>query len=221
MAKSLKTVVLDFYGLPGSGKTTLSHEIAERLTYSSRIVAEPSYDYDHNLNPICRKLKKLFDSICFGITHFKRFATIVSIVNNYSVLGTGCFSDIINITTKIAMISRYQKKSDYIVFDEGIAQAAISLVINNPEKAGNAFQDICKLLDTPYYIKLVQVECKRDIALDRVLKRKSKDTRVEKMNSKLEMNHFMKQFEKAIKSISEVTTSSSVEHCNCEFLEEL
>lgn len=221
MAESLKTVILDFYGLPGSGKTTLSHEIAEKLSCSHSTIAEPSYDYDHKLNPLCRKLKKFFDSFFFGVTHFKHFAAIVSIVKNNTASGAELFSDIINITTKIAMISRYQKKRDYIVFDEGIAQAAISLMIDNPEKAGNVFQDICKLLDEPYCIKLVRVECKPDVALDRVLKRKTNDTRVEKMNSEIHMYHFMEQFEEAVKSIDEIKASSSVEHCNYGLLEEL
>lgn len=221
MEKNVKTVVLDFYGLPGSGKTTLSHKIAEKLSYSSNTIAEPSYNYDHKLNPLCRKLKKLFDSFCFSITNFKCFVAIVNIVRNNTTLGIGCFSDIINITTKVAMISRYQNKRDYIVFDEGIAQAAISLVIDTPEKASNVFQDICKLLDTPYCIKLVRVDCKRDVALDRVLKRKSNDTRVEKMDNEIEMNRYMEKFEKAVNSINAITVTSSVEHCNYRFLEEL
>ena len=51
------TEFIEFYGLPGSGKSTLSHIVAERLRSEGYAVEEPSYDIDHQ-HPLPKRVKK-------------------------------------------------------------------------------------------------------------------------------------------------------------------
>ena len=177
-----KTVVLDYYGIPGSGKSTTSHALAEKYREEGKSVIEPSYDYDHHGSCITRKLKKISATIQFGMKSPGRFLSVYRLVklNGYTRT-SGLLNQIVNIVTKVSAVEKYNGKVDYIIFDEGLTQAAISLSINSEYPSTGNFKSILDLIPDIPEIKLVQVTLDVHEALKRIELRNSKDTRVEKL----------------------------------------
>lgn len=177
-----KTVILDYYGIPGSGKSTVSHVLSEKYREEGKSVIEPSYIYDHRGSGVTRKLKKISATIQFGMKSPRRFLAVYRLgkLNGYT-LTSGLLNQIVNIVTKIYAIEKYIGKFDYIIFDEGLAQAAISLSVNSEHPSAGNFKSIMDLLPDIPEIKLVQVTLDIHEALKRIEIRNSKDTRVEKL----------------------------------------
>ena len=179
-----KTVVLDYYGIPGSGKSTTSHALAEKYREEGKSVIEPSYNYDHHGSGITRKLRKLAVTILFGVRSPRRFVSVYRLgkLNGYT-LSSGLFNQMVNIITKIYAIEQYNEHYDYIIFDEGLVQAAISLSINSERFCGENLTDLYTLVSELEHFNPMIVVLDIEEALRRIEIRNSKDTRVEALDS--------------------------------------
>lgn len=196
-----RTVILDFYGVPGSGKTTESHEIAKSYRKLGNTVIEPSYQLDHGKSIIVRRIKKIQQLL--SLQKAEKNAIRIIVRNNGYSPGKGEVSQTINIATKLYAVKKYYGSFDYIIFDEGFAQAAVSLSVNSQVPADENLNQILALTDPIPKLQLVYVKLSISEALKRIANRNSRDTRVEAMQTEQAKIALMKQYEKAANQISE------------------
>lgn len=207
MESDLKPVVLDFYGLPGSGKSTISHQFVLEEKKKGKRVVEPTYVLDHKKRPFSRKIYKFITLLILFIFKHHLYSEIKSLVqkNGYTKKN-GMFNQITNIGLKIHFYKKYLNKVDLLVFDEGFAQAAISLSIQEKFSPYDNLQRIIGLLTHRPNICFRYVECNHKTALERIALRHSNDTRIEKLESKEERLLLMKQYLKAVKELNHSVT---------------
>ena len=146
MGNDLKCIIIDFFGLPGCGKSTISHLLAEKIDYKK--VFEPSYISDHYWTVRKRTSVKAMRAIYIALRYNKIFRKIISLIKANEIEGIHTIAcEIINITDKIYSIIKKRKDNCYIVFDEGIAQIAISLSLNQKKGASENYYELLKVIE--------------------------------------------------------------------------
>mgnify|MGYP001787824549 CR=1 FL=1 len=203
-----KTVVLDFFGVPGSGKTTKSHEIAESYRRKGKDVVEPSYNLDHNCSSMVRRIKKLW--MMMVIPKWKKEAIKELVRENEYDSANKALNHVVNIASKIYAIEKHNGKVDYLIFDEGVAQAAISLSVNSTIPANENLERVLSLISSLPEIHLVDTKLNIGEALRRVEKRNSGDTRIEAMKTEQEKEAMMRRYEEASSQIEEMQPVSGI-----------
>lgn len=196
------TIIWDFFGIPGSGKSTASHKSSNEYKELGLKILEPSYELDHNKSKIARKIIKIKYTFFLMLKSPITFLKIYHLTkNNLYTLKNGQLNQIINIAVKIWIIYHYKGKYDYIVFDEGIAQAAISLSVNSHIKASTNLKELLKILSQRINIRFICIDCDLQEALKRIEKRNSRDTRIECLQSKDEKYDLILKYDNAVKEI--------------------
>lgn len=173
---------IEFYGLPGCGKSTISHRLADEFRNNEYIVEEPSYNLDHTFNKTTRQLIKLIKTICFRLHSPSLYSRIKVLVADNGYKGMGAFLQIANIAQKINTYQKIQK-GQVIIWDQGITQAAISLSATGIIPANDNEKKILSLLAPCPYLIRVYIVCDIHTALKRMEGRKTNDSRVEKIKS--------------------------------------
>lgn len=215
MANHIKQpTVLDFFGLPGCGKSTVSHKLAESLRSDGYTVYEPSYNLDHNLSGIKRKLVKLWQYILYFLVHPVRSNEISKLVkdNGYSAFSER-LSQCINIASKFWAVKK--NGFDYILFDEGFCQASISLALKseNPTVAASNYTRIMDIGRNKLEIKPVYLQLDTETALLRLEKRGESNSRVDAEGDPAVRKLLMKRFEENCEALAggDLLTIQSVE----------
>jgi hypothetical protein len=181
---------VEFYGLPGCGKSTISHLVSNKLQKMGYIVYEPSYTLDHLNKPLARKLKKIIATVIYYFINPLNYNRIKMLVKDNGYISKKEYlSQIVNIIPKKLV---YEKsKSCIYLWDEGLIQSSISLSYNNDINV----EDNVKLLVGKSRILKIYLKLDVEKALERMLERKTNDSRVEKepnINTKrLMMNKYL------------------------------
>ena len=209
-------IYIEFFGLPGCGKSTISHLVAERLRAKGYKVYEPTYYSDHNLKPVCRKLRKLLATMYYSISHHKEYLSLIRLAKENGYTGfKDSFKQIVNIVPKVKF---YQKNESAIyIWDEGICQSAISLAMNSSVDAREVEKELITIAGQR---KIVKVYLKTDIetALKRMAGRSSNDSRVEQESDANMKYEIMKRFEDCCERIGHDTVILNCSECSVEIL---
>lgn len=209
MEANLKTpIVLEFYGLPGCGKSTISHKLADDLRSKGLSVWEPSYEIDRKSGKTMRKVVKFAKLANFAICNYRAYKGVRELVEANGYQGMSALHQLANIAHKIdsyKLADRY----DVTIWDEGLVQASISLAVNG---CRNASENENSLMTYTGDIKYVKVYAKvdKDTALQRMKGRETNDSRVEKMASLEVQMRFLSVFEGACESIDNVKANRVV-----------
>lgn len=194
-----KCVHVEFYGLPGSGKSTISHMLAEELRAKGFDVSEPSFNSDHVLNPVVRKIFKLYKTVLFSL----RYPQLVQ--KTYSLLSQRkrielrwVFKQILNIAPKITCYLDSQSK--VYIWDEGLVQSSISATLDNHTNTDVVANELISISGDRKIIK-VYIKIDIDTALKRLEGRVKHDSRVEKEHDVLKKVDLMNQFNASCESI--------------------
>ena len=192
------TVFLEFYGLPGCGKSTISHIVADELRKYGKNVDEPTFDTDHKYCESIRKVIKLAKLVRYAFVHPQKYIVLKKLIQDNGHRGIDVLSQTSNIAHKLWVYEH--GKADYVIFDEGLTQSAISMVKDGRNCSGNeqTLYDFCKgCLIKKFYIK-VTVET----ALERILNRDKHYSRIEKILDETGRKNAMKAFEKQCEVIN-------------------
>ena len=112
-------MIVDFFGLPGSGKSVLSHLVAEQLKKVGYTVNEVSYNMDHYHGKKIRTLLKVKYTILLLVYYpqifFHLFITIIR--KRQSLLSVNFYSYLFNIGYKVYEV-KHNETADIIIFDE-------------------------------------------------------------------------------------------------------
>lgn len=184
-----KTSYIEFYGLPGSGKSTLSHMVAKRLRSVGHSVDEPSFDIDHQ-HPLPKRIKKFAIGVYWFAFHHEQYKRVWEIVGQNGYTRTEAFKQAVNIFQKMRVYNS-RKSAEIVVMDQGLIQACISLSTNQQANtATENYEKLLHLMPNAATASRVYIDVNYETALDRMSKRASNDSRVEKLkehNLKMEM----------------------------------
>ena len=199
-----KSLFVEFYGLPGSGKSTLSHLVAERLRREGHVVDEPSYETDHQ-HPLPKRVKKMAVGGYWFVFHHVQFCHVKNIVRQNGYRGMEAFKQIVNVIQKMRIYNS-RKTSEIVIMDQGLIQAAISLSMYGEMKAKVNYEQLLCLMPNAVEALGVYIDVDDETAIDRMRKRKTNDSRVEKLKE-----HSMKV--KMLLRISEEIVSIREKSC--------
>lgn len=185
--KKNKIVTIEFFGLPGCGKSTVSKKIISELN-SRGIRAGDYYDEFHNKKK--SKVGEVLNAILLLIKNFKLFFSLLNL-SNWEVAKLKSILYFIKLLSfkKTKAYSRISKNYDVLVFDQYLIQAlgSISITGNDNKVRGKNIHNI-----TPFIMKgnnvFVYIKIDRDIALKRVRLRSNGRTRFDNWNDELAKN---------------------------------
>lgn len=203
MEANLKTpIVLEFYGLPGCGKSTISHKLADDLRSKGLNVWEPSYEIDRKYGKTMRKVVKFAKLASIAICNHRAYKGVRGLVEANGYHSMSALQQLGNIAHKIdgyKLADRY----DVTIWDEGLVQASISLAINASRNASVNESSLMTYSGDAKYVK-VYVKVDKNTALKRMKGRDTNDSRVEKMASLEDQMRYLSLFETACENISKV-----------------
>lgn len=205
----MPTLFVEFYGLPGCGKSTVSHLLAERLRVDGFKVSEPSYGIDHQ-KPLWRKIKKLLLGLYYYTLYRSLYNAVNVIVSKNGYKETEAFTQTVNIIQKVAA---YRKNhiAQIIIWDQGLVQSAISLSLLGKEEAEYNLHKLIDLLPPSIRTHNVLIDINENLALQRMAMRSSNDSRVEKIKDKEQKYLLLHRFQEGVNSIKKVYTGEEVD----------
>lgn len=175
-------ICLDFYGLPGSGKSTISHLVAEKLREDLH-VKEVSYDIDHGCSKWIRGLIKFKELIIIMVAHPCIFMKLIKVIADFHCIWNNKFyRNLLNLAFKVRALQHTD--FDIVIFDQGLWQSVTSLKYGCCEDVDiiSAYKKICSLINRNVYVLNVYIKVDVKIAERRLLSRESGRARVEKLN---------------------------------------
>lgn len=195
---------IEFYGLPGSGKSTVSHVVAEQLKKDGYKVIEPTYEMDHTNKKKFRVIKKIYKTIFYSMMHPKKLIEIYVLIKNNGYTKIEILRQIINIIPKICIYKRTKKGCIYI-WDEGLIQSAISITILENAKINENVKALFKHTKLNIdNIKSIYIRVKKEVALQRMKNRTFHGSRIEKIKDNDERNDLLNKFQDSCENISEL-----------------
>ena len=185
---------IDFFGVPGSGKSTISHALAISLRKKGFRVKEPSYHLDHSRTTTTRKLIKaaLFAYYFFFQHRTLRAVDFLVRQNGYS--GKPRLLHIGNILQKLFEYDKRNNGYDFCIWDQGIAQACISLSMTRRLDATANLNYIIKLLPKSIQRQYVFVDVALSIVLERLNQKRKLQSRIELIRDEAEMKKALLAF---------------------------
>ena len=166
MAKNREHLILEFNGLPGSGKTTVSERFKE--LYGEEL------DIDRKFN--------CYDSGKSGWRCYLSFIVkgdLIQLFNlvrySLSLKRPGLFMHILRSVYIFSISYRRfveQKKEKWMISDQGIVQAVISMCYPQEFKGGKLPEKILKRMFSKYNIVVVNCISDTEISTERILSRK-------------------------------------------------
>lgn len=198
MADNLITCI-EFLGLPGSGKSFFSHKVAEKLREGGLDIIEPSWTLDNSCGKYSRAIRKSIMALCYTISHCNKSKKLKKIIKECGYRGSEAQSFKRNILYKAYLLSKNQKS--ILIFDEGIAQMAISLSVNGSRSAMEIYNETDHLMVLPTKKIIIRIDCNIDDALINMNKRETNDSRVEKLADIESKRAMLMQFKHGCDSI--------------------
>ena len=199
--------VIELFGFPGSGKSTISNKLVENLKANNIIVVAPKRTIDKELNSFNRYFIKIIFSLkALLIFNIQLRFLIYKIIKMNN--GITLFKQLINV---LYTLSFYNQK-DLIVLDEGIIQALVSASYCQPDS------NVIELLNClPQLVKeqsiFIYVEIDKDICIQRIQNREDGKSRLDKINDSIkikeQLEHIDQQFKKIQKNIEYCSIDNS------------
>jgi len=121
-------VLVEFFGLPGSGKSTMSRCVADFVRTHGLYVDETTYEIDHRHRAVARWALKATRILLFAVAHPSRalsgFAAVLSTdQSTWTDLGKSLF----NWLFVMSIASRKRLHGRVTILDQGLAQALWSV----------------------------------------------------------------------------------------------
>lgn len=175
MENNINSLHIEFYGLPGSGKSTISHELSLYLRKKGYKVEEPSYTIDNKDKKVMRYLKKMFYAVLLMIVDYRQYRFLKRLLKENSYKGIKNTKQLFNIAYK-EYIYLHPKAQTIYVWDQGMLQSSISLSTYSDVSV----IDNCKFLIQNYTIKPIYIKTSKEEIYRRLKTREKHGSRLEK-----------------------------------------
>ena len=184
MENNLEVFCLDFYGLPGCGKSTISHLLADSIRYKAKVV-EPSYHIDHGYSTAGRFLTKSLKAMVLLALHPKLFFFIVKVITScgYNGFSKDFYIHLFNISYKIGVLN--DPPTGYVIFDQGLWQSVISLFYRKEDITSMVpiFNQLNSLVSKKIHYISVYIQVDVKTAIERMDTRHAAVSRVQLLDS--------------------------------------
>lgn len=190
---------IEFLGLPASGKTTLSHIVADKLRLKGYEVSEPNYDIVHGHNGIRRVMSKLMQLLRFRVECPVEYKHIKRIVDNNSYHGISAKKHLINLILKVRAYQGFRR--GIMVWDQGIYQAIISLSITGEQNCIENEKDLFQNGIINRRIIKIYLDTPIDVAMQRMANRHDGKSRIDKIVNPDDRRKAMEDFHKCCLSL--------------------
>ena len=179
-------IFVEFMGLPGSGKTTLSHHSAKLLRITGKSVLEPTYFINSEMRTVPKYLLKLWHTTKIVLLRpswaYNWFSLILQsrqrTLKDTALMIINCFY--------ILEIYRFYSQHNNICFlDQGILQAFLSLDYSSKKK--NFFESRLAIpMDflATRRVRIILTKTGADTVVERLTKRNQNVSRLERMKKK-------------------------------------
>lgn len=186
-----KPLCIDFFGLPGCGKSTLSHLASQKLRCEGRDVKEVSYDMDHGNGSLQRTRKKIIATIKLFLCYTRLFWRVSKTLstNGISLFGKQYFKHIINLSYKICALKGHH---EIILFDEGFCQAVLSISVNNDGICNDCYDSLIRAIASDRRMINVYIKTEQDTALARIRMRNDGQSRFDNLSDDVTKNELVK-----------------------------
>ncbi len=190
---------MEFFGLPGVGKSALSNRISEILFEEYELsVKQGAYNLSHKMGRFRRMLIKLYYVMKELIFHpHYTFASVRAIVKTQQRTIKDLIKVILNWLFVSSLLRSSRNSFGVQIFDEGIFQALWSIGFSGNDESLTIMQSVLTMAPLPDI--LVIPEANSDIIATRMSGRQRHDSRLEKGSD--EMLHYANSLFKKIKMI--------------------
>jgi GTPase SAR1 family protein len=176
-------VVIEFFGLPGAGKTTLSRRLTQLLRNEGVKVNHPNDDMISLKEGMRRKIHKLPYIIKEPLFHPVQSLRAALAINGSCQRSVADFSKVLVNWWYVTAILRSPKtRMHFSVLDQGVFQALWSIVLTGKTlDSFNHFGDL--LLKSSFLPQIVVlVEARIPTLLERLIQREGSNSRLEKVS---------------------------------------
>ena len=192
---------LEFYGLPGCGKSTVSKLLSEMLIKDGYIVKCASAETGNDLNPIIRRIVKLMRTFSFCVLHPVMFKQIKALAKKNGYKGfKESLIQCVNVSQKLYFYTK-RFKNRIFVWDEGLTQAAVSLAVNGEISSSYNEEVLSSFVNKNNRIIHVYVVESIDTVLKRMEQRDSNNSRVEKLKNLDDKIEFLERFSRECEKV--------------------
>ena len=205
------STVIEFCGLPGTGKSTVSHILAQRLRECGQNVIEPSYDLDHKSSPFVRIARKTFKAGSYAIFDLDFLKVGIKLLKTQPVKSS------IKLVTNYYYLKNFIINSQIdkpLIFDQGLVQSIWSLLYGN-ESISTFVLEFCskKLNWGGRKAYIVYLYAPHNTVTSRIKKRTNDGSRLGKEieNRKLDLAIYEDIFERIFSSIGKSNSPKSIE----------
>lgn len=189
MEDNLKTICLDFYGLPGCGKSTISHLLANELRKDFK-VAEPSYEMDHGHSVTGRLIRKSFETFRLLINKPRSFFSLVRLLKDCGFIfhRKDFYIHLLNISYKINSLNN--PSAHFVIFDQGLWQSAVSLYYMKERKEDvvEAYKKLLSIVTHSVRYSNMYIQVDINTAIERMDTRKAANSRVQLLDECSRLN---------------------------------
>ena len=195
----MNRVCIDFMGVPGCGKSTIAHLLAEKLACYGT-VKEPTFTLAHQKSSSIKVLIKVRGCFSLMLCHPKIFGRLMTIVRKggYHYYSGSFYKHIYNLAFKIVEIKCM--RCNYLLFDEGLWQSAVSLYYNRSCTSEDIVELHSKLMSLGFNEKnttidyvSVYVDVDIEEAVKRQQNRNAKPSRVQSLDKEERYKELKKQ----------------------------
>lgn len=177
-----RSVVVEFAGLPGSGKSTLSHALAEELRRSGEPVSEVSYEITHRTSPLRRRWIKLGFLLRTLLGQPRRSLEALLEIRRS---GQGSLRDSWSTTSNFlylcGLMAELARRPGIHILDQGVVSALWSVRFSaRGERPLRHLAEIASGCFRPVARVVVLLEIRPELAVERLLGRDHVQSRLER-----------------------------------------
>lgn len=184
--------IIEYYGIPACGKSTISHQVAEKLREIGLRVDERAYLYGSEASWLVRILFKIKSTIW---VIWKKKKIIIPLFQKLGKKAFGSnkmyFKQFVNACFVLYVVNTKQENFDVCIMDQGIAQFCGSVAMHTMdlELFQNTLQYLMK--EQKQEIYFIYLKVNPSIAYQRIQTRKNGHSRMDLMHQEEFLEHGM------------------------------
>lgn len=160
-------MIIEFFGFPGSGKTTICNGLITSLEKDNKTVIRGTFDHLGKVHRVFSKV--LFSFLCLVLAPKFYFQSIHFLIKSRSI------GDFLNLTYLYGRYAYYKNTDKIVIFDQGLMQAYLSIASFTKSSVVYNPKPLLEQLD-----RLIVLELDFDSTKERLLSRADKSSRAQK-----------------------------------------